>query len=353
MKTLDKKFWWIFTPFSIFIIIILFFPAWFVNNSIFNLDFTTSGQIGDTIGGILGPFIAIVAAFLTFFAFWVQYKANEQQKMDLQIERFESKFYNMVDIHRLNVTEIVVGRSLTSRKAFISMFNELKFLYLATDYYLNLNIQKDLIKSLTGKNSLSKDNIFNIAYLIFFFGIGPNSTKLIMSLVNPQISPIILNLEVYLKGQQTNWRTNKVIGIEEKQPNRTVVFELRTSYKPFNGHMSRLSHYIRHLFQLIKFIDQQSDKIIDYEAKYAYAATVRAQLSAHEQLLLYYNALSVLGEPWIDDKNDFFNKYCMVKSIPLPLADFYKKPLDIFPEINKHGKPMFEWTEVQERLNNH
>jgi hypothetical protein len=55
MKTFDKKFWWIFLPFSGFIICVFFFPAWFTNHSWFNLDFTNTGQVGDTIGGIMGP----------------------------------------------------------------------------------------------------------------------------------------------------------------------------------------------------------------------------------------------------------------------------------------------------------
>jgi hypothetical protein len=350
MKTLDKKFWWIFTPFFILIIVILSFPYLFTNFSWFGQDFSNTGEIGDTVGGIMGPYIAIVAAFLTFFAFWVQYKANEQQKHDLQIERFESKFYNMIDIHRQNVTEIVIGKSLVSRKAFISMFNELKFLYLATDLFFKTPQQKDLIKSLTGSDSISDENTFNIAYLIFFFGIGPNSTKLIFSLVDNRYSGILLNLEVYLKGQQTIWRQEKKIAIDEKTREGDGVFILKTSYKPFNGHMSRLSHYIRHLFQLLKFIDDQPDKIINYDAKYNYASTVRAQLSAHEQLLLYYNALSSLGKPWFDKDKDYIKKYCMVKSMPIPLADIYKKPLDVLPLKNKQGKVMFEWTEIQERM---
>ena len=44
----------------------------------------------------MSPFIAIAAAILTFFAFWVQYKANEQQKIDLKVERFENKFYELL-----------------------------------------------------------------------------------------------------------------------------------------------------------------------------------------------------------------------------------------------------------------
>lgn len=73
------------------------------------LDFTETGQIGDTIGGIMGPFVAIAAAGLTFLAFWVQYRANEQLREDITVERFESKFYKMLDIHIQNVGYLKIG----------------------------------------------------------------------------------------------------------------------------------------------------------------------------------------------------------------------------------------------------
>ncbi len=317
-----------------------------------NAKITQNGQIGDSFGGTLGPIIAWIAAILTFAAFYVQYKSNEQQKIDLQIERFESKFYNMVEILRENVSEITIGKSLQSRKAFISMFNELKFLYLTTDKFFKSSSQKALIKTITGNETLSDEDTFNIAYLIFFFGIGQNSTKLILSLVNPSYQGLLLNLETFLQDQQINWSTNKKqLSTAEKTHEGDGVFTLKTSYKPFNGHMSRLSHYLRHLFQLIKFINDQKDHLINYDAKYNYAVTVRAQLSTHEQLLLYYNALSVLGKPWFDKDNDFLKKYCMIKNMPIPLADFYKKPFDVLPNNNDFGKTMFEWTEIYDRMN--
>ena len=49
----------------------------------------------------MGPFIAIAAAGLTFIAFWVQYKANIQQRHDIAIERFESNLFEMIHILRM------------------------------------------------------------------------------------------------------------------------------------------------------------------------------------------------------------------------------------------------------------
>lgn len=63
------------------------------------VDFTKTGQIGDTIGGIMGPFVAMIAAYLTFIAFWVQYYANKQQRDDIAMERFNQTFFSLMDMH--------------------------------------------------------------------------------------------------------------------------------------------------------------------------------------------------------------------------------------------------------------
>ena len=64
----------------IFLVFAFFAPTLFVNNSIDGFDFTESGQIGDTVSGIMNPFIALAGVLLTFLAFYIQFKANKQQK---------------------------------------------------------------------------------------------------------------------------------------------------------------------------------------------------------------------------------------------------------------------------------
>lgn len=94
-KTFDKNFW-IGAVITILIItIVCHFPLWFATKDS-GIDFTQTGQIGDTIGGIMGPFVAIIAALLTFMAFWVQFKANQQQRYDIAVERFENNLFQMI-----------------------------------------------------------------------------------------------------------------------------------------------------------------------------------------------------------------------------------------------------------------
>ncbi|WP_338378847.1 putative phage abortive infection protein [uncultured Flavobacterium sp.] len=304
------------------------------------------GSLGDLVGGLLNPIIAIPATILTFLAFWVQFKANEQQKTDLKIERFENKFYEMLQIHRDNVNEVTIGSSLVGRKSFISMFNELKFTYhLVNSYYENF------YKTLNLQENIDDEVIYNVSYFIFFFGVGKNSSLIVKDLLGDQYEGFFNSVEEYVKLYQLLWRNQSRIG----RPIDVIIdlnsnYTLDIRYMPCNGQMSKLSHYVRHLFQMVKFVDDADKDIFDYESKYNYIASIRSQLSAHEQLLLFYNSVSVLGKPWLDTPN-YLKKYCVIKSCPLPLANFYKKPLEILGEKNDNGKIMFEWGEIKQRLN--
>lgn len=88
----------LFVIFILFVVIICFLP-WVFTHSWF-IDFSETGQIGDTIGGIMSPFIAIIAAWLTFLAFLVQYKANIEQREDIAKERFENYLFEMIHIQQ-------------------------------------------------------------------------------------------------------------------------------------------------------------------------------------------------------------------------------------------------------------
>lgn len=93
-----KQFWWCIGTFGLICMVIFGLPTLFTQLPSV-LDFTGTGEIGDTIGGIMGPFVAIGAAFLTFMAFWVQKEANDAQRQDMKVERFNATFFNLLSIH--------------------------------------------------------------------------------------------------------------------------------------------------------------------------------------------------------------------------------------------------------------
>ena len=45
-----------------------------------SIDFANTGQIGDTIGGTISPFVGIAGVIMTFVAFMMQVRANEIQR---------------------------------------------------------------------------------------------------------------------------------------------------------------------------------------------------------------------------------------------------------------------------------
>lgn len=98
-KTFTKDFWIYLGGFLIIISGICYLPTYFTESECYYL-YKETGTIGDTIGGTMGPFVAIAAAILTFLAFWVQFKANEQQRKDIALERFESNFFELLHFHQ-------------------------------------------------------------------------------------------------------------------------------------------------------------------------------------------------------------------------------------------------------------
>lgn len=350
---------WIVTCRVIAVVLVPFIPGIVTNYSWgYDFDFNDYNEIGDAIGGVLGPTVGLIGAALTFLAFWVQFKANQEQKkalleQQIQIEGqshresrdlFENKFFTMLSIHRDNVKEMDINND-SGRKVFVRLTDELRFLYARIK---QLSQSSDL--SGETRASLSNDVLFQIAYLSFFFGIGEKSTPLVKDLVGDELHGFV---EFTHEKMGKNGTSAANVDIREVEIDGKI-FSWKYREMPGEGHLRRLSHYVRHLYQMVKFVDDQPEDFLSDADKYEYVTTLRAQLSAHEQLLLYYNALSILGQPWLSRVNDksenYFEKYCMIKSVPLNSADFYKKPQSVFPGKNKLGKPMFEWVEIKERM---
>ena len=327
----------------IFFIIILLLP-YFLTRTWFTIaDFTKTGEIGDTIGGISSPFLAIVVAYLTFFAFWVQFKFNKRQKLDIERERFETKFFEMIKIHRENINEISIKNGLIkNRKAFIHMFNEFKY-----GYYLINHINLHNKNTIENYQVFSEEQLSNLAYLVFFYGVGPNSSDLSLSLIKESNEKILLKqfISKIESIRSSNWQKDTLEINTYKATND--IYRYNPKYKPFGGHMTRLGHYYRNLFQIISFVDSQPDDII--ENKYDYIKILRSQISSYEQLLLFYNSLSILGKPWWN--NNYLIRYKLLRNIPLSRCDFGVNIKSLISELDESGKLMFEWDEIRSSYN--
>ena len=102
-----------------------FAPWLFTGEGCERLDFTETGQIGDTIGGLMGPFIAMAGVFLTFVAFLMQVRANEIQREQLH-KSFNMKQleHKIESLHALQLLHIDVQNTIKDIEVRCNLIDE-------------------------------------------------------------------------------------------------------------------------------------------------------------------------------------------------------------------------------------
>jgi len=372
------------------------------------LDMAATGQVGDFIGGLVGTIIS-GAGFLFLYLNLTEQRtaANKQQLNTDKLnessfkERLESKFFDLVKMHRDNVTELKM-RSVKiaeedetfvfnvfnedGKAVFKDIFyqivdclNELKPFFhkldriYINDYRQELELNPNIASDKTALALLAK---IDICYSIVYYGVGAEGLITLYKLFEKRYkSKFITDILKYISLKPANdteilkkWKklfkrgsrqtkiniTNEIFRWrKEKTPLSTInadcdptIEELSTGYhnkyiKYYGGHQFRLGHYFRHLFQSVKFINNQT--ILNYEEKYEHVKVLRAQLSNYEQAVLFLNSLSSLGRAWEFDPEirsgrlniskvnfELITKYNLIKNIPgeslygIPFKVFYK-----------------------------
>lgn len=312
-----------------FILILISFisPFLFTRTAVTeDFDYMKTGQIGDTIGGLMNPFIALAGVIVTGLAFYIQYKANLQQRelflleqtenkkqlqeqiniqnRQIQLQQFESQFYEMLKLHRENISEMKINgydfeETPTHLKRFEKTTDGRKiFVVMQTEFECILNLYaKD--------NKLDKAG-FQKCYQLFFSGLDryekayPTET---------------IFVEMLKKARQRHENpTKESLTTNQDRKEFLPYVKLYFNYKPFSGHSQRLGHYFRHLYLTVKSV-ANSTIVTDYDERMRYLRILRAQLSNHEQILLFYNWLSEYGNDWENDTHSFFTEYCMIHNL--------------------------------------
>lgn len=119
-------------------------PYWVTQKSWkYDLGVDDSNEIGDTLGGILGPFIGLISAFLVYLALREQIKANTLIQRQFEIEKLEKVEQAVLDGSLRNLSEI--HEKLTKFKLKNDIGDELegeKATYWALTYVLFNNGEK-------------------------------------------------------------------------------------------------------------------------------------------------------------------------------------------------------------------
>lgn len=104
---------WALLVFSSILIVFSFFAPSLLTQPSESWDFRDTGPIGDTIGGIMNPFIAIAGVISTFIAFIIQVRANNLQReqfmkaLDKNIIDDKIDSYNKLCLMKIDIDEII------------------------------------------------------------------------------------------------------------------------------------------------------------------------------------------------------------------------------------------------------
>lgn len=333
-----------------------------------------TGNVGDTIGGVLGTLVAIVAAYLTFIAFLEQYRSNEllseeqaQNKKDLKIERFESKFYQMLEIYNKDVDAIRCGEYV-GKEAFPELLGELKTLYQYLEHENSVlrNIvqypkdernekEKEIYAHAAELIDGSKKTQYNtrLAYDLYFYGM-PHLYK--FDLLNEYECQ--LDRYYHAKLSRFQWTEDKSLSYKNetvKLPTGSRIV-YAAPYPLLKGHNEALGHYYRHLYNLVKYVAEFDDAVISEDDKYEYIKLLRSQMSDSEQLLLFYNAMSDMGRKWrykhiatgcedeklrIRKEMCYLSRFRLIKNIPYSTPAFGYTPHTAFQDDIETWRTVF------------
>jgi hypothetical protein len=330
------------------IIISFYSPFFFTKTAVSrDLNFSDTGEIGDTIGGLMNPFIALAGVIVTGLAFYVQYRANEQQRelfieqidhqnLQTKKQQFESQFYEMLKLHRENINEMKI-----EGYDFEETNTGLKRIAKTTDgrkIFVTMKTEFECILSLYAIDHELDQEGFKKCYKLFFSGLDEFEKK------HPEEKNFT---ELLRKIRKTHEEPDiKIIKTNKDRKESSSYAKLYFNYKPFAGHASRLGHYFRHLYLTVKSTIK-NPVLLKYKEKMRYLKLLRAQLSNHEQILLFYNWLGEHGDNWENNKHAFFTEYCMIHNLwydNLFEADFISEKVNYLrtKKVEKRKSSMFE-----------
>ena len=237
------------------------------------------GQFGDSFGAVNALFSGlafggVICAILlqkrelklqrkTLEATQVEIKGQKEQlaaqNQTLQRQNFESSFFQLLSVHNAN-------------------FNVMNFQGAQDLEIAGLEKEKELSQTMIGQANVTEDQI---QYRVYY---GRDCFTYILQGLR--------NIHNYYEQSEEEERSQK----EE---------ELLTT----------VGHYFRHLYQVVKFVDDQKDFPKDFEEKKRYTDFIHAQLSNDELGVLFYLGLSNQGAKF----KILVEEYSLFENMPLDM----------------------------------
>lgn len=288
------------------------------------IDFKQASNFGTLVGGMFS-FISVVLIVFTL----------KHQISSFERQSFSSKFFQQLNYHKQNVDEMVMrlpdvkGETpVKGAKVFMHIHRQIhKSIDEIRDFSSDGNYMKKNEKNAemialaaSRKIDIMKWNLYNIGYLITFFGVDRDGEKVLKSILGLRYKEeFIKQILKKVKAKKTKYNS---------------------SIKYFGGHQHRLSHYFRNLFQTVRYAN--NFKGIDYDLRYEHVKTLRGQFSTYEQAVIFFNSISDIGLVWelkaSDLNSELITKYNLIKNIPSEfITDVEVK--SFYPDVEYEGEP--------------
>lgn len=255
--------------------------------------------------GILSGAFAVLAFLGVLISLILQILDSKRQKRLADLQRFENTFFQMMNLQQ----EIVKGLSFD---------------------YLHMKVEDGA--SVVAPDPVSGRECFEILYREAVIGI-------------PHIDTF---WEIYKELEETSLYSDKIYhGLVKGNPTISVFGGISQVLNlfGFSGYeksyeLPVFDHYFRHLYRIVKFIDESSfiDKSpTETTERYKYASMVRALLSPYELVWIYYNCLSSYGNTKF---KNLIEKYSLLKNLRTDLLTYSKEYNDSLDnnEIYKKNK---------------
>lgn len=276
-------------PASLIIVVTL----WLANFLVIFINKENAGTIGDQFGVVNALFsgLAFVGLIYTILQ---QHKSLELQRQDLK---------NQLEELKLNRRELELSRDEMSNQTqeFEKQNESLKIQRFESTFFNMLGLLQEIVGSLEFTYRIPESTM-TTDLPTSIHALPPRSVK------GREVFKFVFDNHTALIGADCNASMFTEIA---KTGMRKIL-----ATNQWDGYASSelpeyFDHYFRHIYRILKFIDQ-SPLLIDFEDRYQYAAILRGQLSRYEMVWLYYNCLSDYG---CEKFKPLIEKYSMLKNL--------------------------------------
>lgn len=205
----------------------------------------------------------------TVFSIGLLYLTLKAQRESTQLSAFENRFFKFMDYHRENVNQLKYRdpnqegeKYWDGNQVFTVIYYEIR------DLITEFKKTGDPLKKVDAET-------INFIFQCIFYGAGEDGMRVLLS--------IFPEHKEFLQSRSFENKFSKYWNGKKKE-------------KYYSGHVRRLGHYYRNIYQAIKYIEAQT--FLTEKQKYQYTTHYRAQMSVYEQSVFFFNSISFLGQVW-------------------------------------------------------